>query len=617
MTGSACNDGAHHDGARRGPAILRSVALAALFLAISGSAWALSPPTELGPPEPPSTGPQPLPGGSGSVIDAEPLPAPAYLPPAGQAPAGQPSAGQPVPPATVLQPGAAALGPQPVAPPASIGADLGPNLWLGSETSRLMALIPQLPAPVTVPGPRDLQLRLLTSAAVPQGAAPGSDPLLAFKADRLNAMGFADAALGLTSAAANAALADPQQAVERALGAGDSNAACATVDSELPKMAMPDLFWRKALIYCQLSRRKTDRARIGLELLHELSNEDAATSNFVAVASVVTGDMKAKSVKTITGADPLLAATMQLAGMAPAVTAPAEPKPVGLAGVVAVARDGSQPLPSRISAAERAFAAGLIPIEEMIALYELAPPAGGDPVAAISASDSPLTRAALYKAAAAAATPDVRARMIGAALQRSRARGDYFSQVALYKPYAQQVQPARSLAWFAPDAARLMFLAGNEDRGAFWLNLVESAHGNPDLARQAPGLRLLSRLARGRGAETGSQDPVAAWAKATNAGQQKATQVYALFAGLGQRIGGWTGIAPITQSGSPAAQINQAAQSGRRGETVLRSLIAFGGDRLAATDPAALTAALGGLTSVGLGQEAHDIALEAAVLIGL
>ena len=86
---------------------------------------------------------------------------------------------------------------------------------------------------------------------------------------------------------------------------------------------------------------------------------------------------------------------------------------------------------------------------------------------------------------------------------------------------------------------------------------------------------------------------------------------------MGQRIGGWTGIAPITQSGSLAAQINQAAMAGRRGETVLLSLIAFGGDRLAATDPAALTAALGGLTSVGLGEEAHQIALEAAVLIGL
>ena len=75
-------------------------------------------------------------------------------------------------------------------PPAPIGADLGPNLWFGTGTSRLMALIPQLPAPVHIPGPRDLQLRLLTTAAAPQGAAPGSDPLLAFKADRLNAMGY-------------------------------------------------------------------------------------------------------------------------------------------------------------------------------------------------------------------------------------------------------------------------------------------------------------------------------------------------------------------------------------------------------------------------------------------
>jgi hypothetical protein len=162
-----------------------------------------------------------------------------------------------------------------------------------------------------------------------------------------------------------------------------------------------------------------------------------------------------------------------------------------------------------------------------------------------------------------------------------------------------------------------MFLAGNNDRGGFWLNLVETSSGNPDLARQAPGPRLLGRLARGKGGDPGNQDPVAAWAKATGADQTKTTQVYALFAGLGQKIGGWTGIAPITQNGSIAAQINQAAMAGRRGETVLLSLIAFGGDRLASTDPASITAALGGLNSVGLGQEAREIALEAAVLIGL
>jgi hypothetical protein len=54
---------------------------------------------------------------------------------------------------------------------------------------------------------------------------------------------------------------------------------------------------------------------IGLDLLRELPNKDAETSNFVAVASVVTGDAKAKSVKKIATADPVLAATMKLAGL--------------------------------------------------------------------------------------------------------------------------------------------------------------------------------------------------------------------------------------------------------------------------------------------------------------
>ena len=110
--------------------------------------------------------------------------------------------------------------------------------------------------------------------------------------------------------------------MEQALTAGDSNTACATVDSEIARMATPDLFWRKALIYCQLSRQQTDQAGIGLDLLREIPDKDAATSNFVAVASVVTGDAKPKSVKKIASADPVLIATMKLAGMpAPAAAA--------------------------------------------------------------------------------------------------------------------------------------------------------------------------------------------------------------------------------------------------------------------------------------------------------
>jgi hypothetical protein len=503
--------------------------------------------------------------------------------------------------------------------PASIGADLGPNLWLGSQLSQLMALLPRLPAPVTVPSVRDLQLRLLTTQASPQGVSPGADPLVPFRAERLNAMGFSDAALALTQSAAAAPPANPQDAVEQMLTQGDASSACDRVDAELASVSVPDLFWRKALIFCQLSRKQVDQAEIGLDLLREMPGKDPSTANFIAAASVAAGDQPAKSIKKpIVTSEPVLAAMLKLAGLpAPAGGGVVAPKAVGPAAWVQTYRDTTQPIADRIAAAERAFAAGLIKRDDLVAIYSAVPIVPGDPVAGIAASDSPLTRAVLFNATAAASLPDQRARLIGAALQRARGRGDYFANVALYAPFAQQVQPARNLAWFAPEAARVMFLSGNPDRGGFWLNIVDTSSANPDLARQGPGLRLLGRIARGAGSPLGNADPVAAWQQATGAGQQPAQQVYAIFAGLGQRIGGWTGITPITQAGSMAAQINAAALAGRHGETILSALVALGGDKLAATDPAALSATLGGLASIGLSTEARQIALEAGILIGL
>jgi hypothetical protein len=519
----------------------------------------------------------------------------------------------PAPAAAAPSPQAVPAGP----PPAAIGADLGPNLWQGSQLSQLMALVPQLPAPVTVPALRDLQLRLLTTNAT-AGSQPGQDPLVPLRAERLNAMGFADAALALTSAAVTQAPATPEQAVEQALRDGNTAGACGQVDDALGKMESPDLYWRKALIFCQLSRQQTDQAQLGLDLLRETPNPDADTRNFLAVAAVATGDATVKSIKKpIVTEDPVLTALMQVAGLpAPKPRTNVAPRAVGLALAAATARDGSQQLPVRIEAAERAFAAGLVTLDELTALYQQAPMPQGDPVAGISASDSPMTRAALYKATSAAAMPDLRARLIGAAIQRARARGDYLIQATIYAPFAQQVQPARNITWFAPEAARLMFFSGNFDRGRFWLNIVDTAVANPDLARQAPGLRLLARIARNGGAAMGN-DPVAAWRQATGAAERPGAQIYAIFAGLGQKIGGWTGIAPITTGAGYASRINAAAVAGRRGETLLLSLVALGGDRVAAAEPDALATAIGGMTSVGLGREARQVALEAALSIGL
>ncbi len=581
---------------------------------------ATPPPADL-----PSTGQPPTgqPPTGGQTINATPLP------PVGGQPPAQPAPALPAPGPAMPAP-AAAPPMTPPAPAVQAGAavglldeghhGLGANLWQGSQLSYLMTLLPKLPAPVSEPALRDLQLRLLLTAAASPGATGRLDPLVALRAERLHAMGFDGEALALSQAGATAGPMDPQEAVEKLWQSGDNEGACSQVDAQAGRTQNVELYWRKALIFCQILRDKSDQAVIGLDLLRERADKDQATRDFIAVAAILAGDSGSKKLKTpITSADPLLVAMLKRAKLpAPAAIGTAALKPVGPAADAALARNPAQPLASRIAAAERAFGAGLFKAEDVTALYAQVPPPTGEPVAMINAADTPETRAALYQAVVRGQMPDQRAPLIAAAMQKAWQRGDYFTQAQFYAPFAQLIVPNRGLLWFAPDAARLMFAAGNADKASFWLNMVEGSSGNPQAATGAPGLKILARLSGVYGTYAGQDDPVAEWRAAVNGTETQAARLYALFAGLGEKIGGgWTGISPITTQGSYAAQINAAAPGGRRGETVLLSLVALGGNRLGEADAASLSAAIGGLRAVGLEAEARRIALEAAILSGL
>ena len=377
-------------------------------------ALALNPPTELSPQEPPASGsdqPLPPPSGSGPSIESAPLPQPDMLPaqpemepgangaqplPQGAMPqqppaAAQPPAGQPLPPAAT---------PPSAQPPTAIGGDLGPNLWFGSQLSTLMGLLPRLPAPVTVPSVRDLQLRVLTTQASPQGVSPGADPLVPFRAERLNAMGLSDVALSLTQSAAAAPPANPQDAVEQMLTKGDATSACDRVDAEVAGGSVPDLFWRKAIIFCQLARKQVDQAEIGLDLLRESGSKDPSTANFIAAASVAAGDASAKSIKKpIQTSEPVLVAMLN------------SRRPAGGCRWRRVCTESrrSRGLGCDLS---RHHAADRRPHRRRRARLRrgshqprrvggdlcAVPVVPGDPVAGVAASDLPLTRAVLYNA---------------------------------------------------------------------------------------------------------------------------------------------------------------------------------------------------------------------------
>ena len=599
--------------------VLRATALGALLLSVSpASLLALSDPTPIGlPGEQPTEQPadqsaSPTPATEQNVgqnvgqsgIGTAPLP-PLAMPPAdGQLPEPTQPDAQP-----------AALGGQPL-PALGSGeapgllddsnSGLGANIWQGSSGAQLISLVPKLPAPQTQPSLRDLQLRLLLTKAPGPSATAGIDPLVPLRAERLHAMGFSTEALLLTRAGANAGAGDAKGAFEKALTAGDVATACARVDDVASSQQVLDLYWRKGLLFCQIERGQNDQASLGLDLIRETQDKDGGTKDFITLASMLLGESKVKRPKLSGSPDPLVSAMIQKAGLPPVTgKSAAAPKPTGLAGSAAAARDPSLPLEQRIEAGEVAFAGGLVSVDELIQLYQQAK-LGGDPLAL---PDSPLMRAQLYQAADQAFDPMRRAQFVQRALLNARARGSYFSLGALYRPIADRITPSPNLAWFAPEAARLMFWSGNVERGGFWLNLAQgAAAANPDVASALPGLQILAQMAGLTG--NYDADPVLAWQQ-SGGNPAISERLRGIEAGLG--LPG--GIAPVASG--EAAAIGTAAQAGRRGETVLLSLVALGGRGLANADSATLAQSLGGLRAVGLEEEARRIGIEAAMVSGL
>ncbi len=618
----------------------RSLTAGAAALALLGTALAAAPahslspgdPTPIGLPEGQPTDPATPPADPGTTatggvqstpLPPLPMPAPEATPAPGAVPPGTPQpAPQPVPgqPATTAMPQTVPP-PQPAvqAAPADAGAPgllddanagLGANLWQGSSAARLISWMPQLPAPQLQPALRDLQVRLLLTKAPGPNASGGIDTLVPLRAERLHAMGFSTEALLLTKAAGNAAPVDAREAFEKALNAGDATAACAKADEAVNAQQVLDLYWRKALLYCQIERGQTDQAGIGLDLLRELPDKDANTKNVIALASVLLGEGKAKKLKLAGDPDALQAAMMRKAGLKPKnVQATPEPKIAGPAAAAAAARDTTQPLDTRIEQGEFAFAAGLLSADELVGLYRQTK-FTGDP---LTLPDTPANRGQLYQAADQAFDPVRRAQFVQRALLTAQARGAYFTAAALYRPIADKVTPAPNLAWFAPEAARLMFWSGNVDKGGFWLNLAQGAQAaNPTVARSVPGLQILAQIAGLNGAY--DADPVATWQQATAASPIAVDRLRGIQAGLG--LPGVAAVSFPAPSGDAAA-MSEAAQAGRRGETVLLALNALGGRGLANADGATLAQSLGGLNAVGLAPEAKRIALEAAILAGL
>ena len=509
------------------------------------------------------------------------------------------------------------------------------DLWRGTERRTVERLLPHLPGALGSATMRDLARRLLLSNAAPPAATAPDRPsengtnLLALRVGRLAAMGDFEGLSGLLEVAPQRydTEAVARARVETLFLNGRSDEACTEVRIKVAEVESA-VYWRKALVYCQILQEDLDGANLGLALLRE---EGAAEADpvFFALAQSLTGLREIDP--SVAPATALHLAMYQSTGQPLPVEAVEQASP-GL--LVLLARDSANTLEQRTLAAERAVRLGLLEPDAVAKLYlDYAFDAGqrANALSAAAALDGPKRRALYYQAALAQDVPAVRAEILNAALETAREDGAYGLTAAVLVALVADIPLQPELAWFAEEAGRVLYAAGRFEQATAWLNLArQESLIDSQAATAVASLWPYSRLAGARGST--SQADLTTWAEA-QAGvtpeeiRERQLLLRTAFNALGQSD-------PLVWSDLVGAQapdqlaglqpdtaliyaLSEASQLDKLGETVLFALLALGQEGPGGAHPLVLHEVIAALLRVGLTQEARLLAIEAAVANGV
>lgn len=511
---------------------------------------------------------------------------------------------------------------------------LGGDLWRGSERSTIERLLPRLPGSMNSITMRELARRLLLSnAAPPASQAGGLDSrttnLLALRVSRLAAMGDFDGLTGLLDVAPQRydSEAVARARVETLFLDGRGGSACQEVRHRVTEFE-GSTYWRKSLVFCQILLEDLDAAQLGLGLLREegATEQDPA---FFQLADNLLG-LRTDG-PPAAPASALHLAMLQASGgpLPPELANGASP---GLAVLMARAKGNS--LPQRAAAAERSVVNGLMEPEELAELYLEFSFEADQRANAISSAEQlegPERRALLYQAALAQDVPAARAELLNVALADAHQQGTYTLMARVLLSMIGEIPLQPELAWFAESAGRALYAAGQFEQASGWLTLArQESLLNSQAAVAVAALWPYSRLA-GTTAFSWKGD-LATWAEARPGATPEETAsrqllLRVIFQALGHSDSmTWAdlvGVAPPEGDAGPQPDtaliyaLSEASQLGRRGETVLLSLLALGDGGPGATHPLVLHEVLRALTRVDLGYEARLLAIEAAVANGI
>jgi hypothetical protein len=512
----------------------------------------------------------------------------------------------------------------------------GPDLWRGASRASVATYLPRMPSPASSSAVRSLALRLLLTSAVPPPAPPGAavQGLLAMRLDRLAALGDADDFVALTRALPNA---DDETSVrgriEAALLAGDDNGACMELQSV--GSSFQGKFWTRAATFCDIVGGRTAQAQLALDMSGEQGG--GANSPYALLLRAVLGERN-RPIANLAGAGPVEVALLRRSKAEVAGEALDNASPLALRTVAL----GTGQLPVRLEAAERAEAIGAIPTDKLAAAYATVPFKNEELANALTmaATDpSPRGRALFYRAEEAQQVPAAKVEAIKAALASARDQGKFAQAARLYAGPIAAVEPAPELAWFAEDAARVLYAVGNFPRAEEWRALAargpEGASveailwpfaafaaapvGNAAAVADAGTSAFVVSQAKPFDS-AGFRNWLASLSEPDRAGKGAIALTLLDSLGVSAPPEIW---APFLDTAATAGRsspllgpLARAAEGGRVGETVLLGLTALGSGDPARWSPETVAAVDAALLRVKLGPDARALAIETAVGAG-
>ena len=516
-----------------------------------------------------------------------------------------------------------------------IEGGLGAEMWRGTPRSLVVQELPEISPYLNTPVGRDLARRLLlTSAKAPvqQGVGERQESLLALRALKLLELGELD---GLEQLLRLVPQGEQQGSLLRARAEGaflrhDFQAGCQAAGNGI-QLYPDEIFWNEAMIVCQLVNGEEAAAMLGLDLLRE---QGGAEPNFIALAEAMAGYGAPPRVERLT---PLKLAMINELGQTVPLAALQEAEPAMLA---ALARGDNLDTESRVRVAEIATHMGVLPGGDLAALYRgfSFTPTELDNAPSLAKSEpGPRSRALLFQAASRAGDARLQADALAALFDHARQEGLYRGAARAAVPLLREMAPERRVVWFAGDAGRALFMAGQFERAGAWLDLARTEYqGGRDSGTPLTTLWPYARLAGFGPARSGLDD--ATWKRARQPltderHRRQEILVANALAGLGEET-----VLPLEMSAQTAAATTQngdASQGGSRadarrlfslreagradrlGETVLLALLVLNGGGPQDLTPQELNTLLASLGDVDLSYEGRLLAMEAAAASGL